>query len=106
MSIYGLRTEHALEGTLKFYAWKDRMEVVLDDNELLEYIKTNIPKPPTSNAQPLTQWRKDIAKARRMILEELETILFQICMGGKICCRCGRPLVICLKAVMMLEKLL
>ena len=45
------------------------MEVVLDDNGGLEYIRTDIPKPPTSDAQQLTQWRKDIAKARRMILE-------------------------------------
>ena len=28
----GLRLEYALEGTSNFRAWKDKMEVVLDDN--------------------------------------------------------------------------
>lgn len=45
------------------------MEVVLDDNGVLEYIKNNIPKPSASYAQQLTQWKKDTTKARRMILE-------------------------------------
>lgn len=69
MSIYGLSTEHALEGTLNFCAWKDKMEVLLDDNGVLECIKNDIPKPPASDAQQLTQWRKDSTKARRMILD-------------------------------------
>lgn len=68
MSSYGLRIEHALEGTSNFCGWKDKMEVALNDNGVLEYIKTDIPKAPASNAQQLTQW-KDTAKARRMILE-------------------------------------
>jgi len=69
MSVDGLGTEHAIEGTSNFCALKDKMEVMLDDNGVLEYIKVDIPKPPTSDAQQLTQWRKDTTKARRMILE-------------------------------------
>lgn len=45
------------------------MKVMLDDNGVLEYINIDIPKPSTSYAQHLTQWRKDVAKTRRMILE-------------------------------------
>ena len=45
MSSYDLRIEHAWEGNSIFYAWKDIMKVVLDDNGVLEYIKTDIPKP-------------------------------------------------------------
>ncbi len=40
----------------------------MDDNGLLEYIKTNVTKPPESNAQNVAQWNKDVAKARRIIL--------------------------------------
>jgi len=35
----------------------------------LEYTKIDIPKPTTLDAQQLVQWKKDIAKARRIILE-------------------------------------
>jgi len=55
MSSFGLRTEHALEGTSNFCAWKDIMEAVLDDNGGLECIKTDIHKPLALDAQQLTQ---------------------------------------------------
>lgn len=45
------------------------MEAMLDDNGVLEYVKTNIKKPLQSNAQQLTQRKKDVAKERRIILE-------------------------------------
>ena len=44
------------------------MEVVLDENGMLDYIKTNVVNPPTSDTQDLVQWKKDVAKARRIIL--------------------------------------
>ena len=45
MVLNGLRLEYALEGTSNFVAWKDHMEAVLDDNGLLEYIKTYVAQP-------------------------------------------------------------
>ena len=50
MYFNGLRLEYALEGTSNFIAWKDIMEVVLDNNGVLMYTQTNIPKPSASNA--------------------------------------------------------
>jgi len=35
MAFNGLILEYALEGSSNFISWKDRMEVVLDDNGLL-----------------------------------------------------------------------
>ena len=55
MAFNGLGLEYALEGTSNFIAWKDRMEAVLDDNGLLEYIKTDVAKPETFDAQNLAQ---------------------------------------------------
>lgn len=43
--------------------------MVLDENRLLEYVNTNIAKPRSVDAQNLTEWNKDVAKARRIILE-------------------------------------
>ena len=38
MVFHGLRLEYALEGSSNFIAWRDRMEVVLEDNGLKEFI--------------------------------------------------------------------
>ena len=69
MAFDGLRLEYALEGTSNFVAWKDYMEAVLDDNGLLEYVKIDNPRPPTTDVQDLAQWKKDVGKVRRIILE-------------------------------------
>lgn len=53
MDFQGLRLEYALQGGLNYVAWKDRMEAVLEDNGLKEFIENDIPKPTTSNAQDL-----------------------------------------------------
>ena len=45
------------------------MEVVLEDNGLKEFIDQEIPKPTTLDAQNLVEWKKCVAKARRITLE-------------------------------------
>ena len=69
MAFYGLRLEYALEGSLNYIAWKDRMEVVLEDNGLKEFIDQEIQKLASTNAQELAEWKKCVAKVRRIILE-------------------------------------
>ena len=58
MAFNGLNLEYALEGSLNYVAWKDCMEAILDENGMLEYIKTNVAKPQESDAQNLAQWKK------------------------------------------------
>eukprot|EP00253_Pinus_taeda_P005665 PITA_05665 len=67
MSFNGLRLEYALEGSSNYISWKDRMEAVLDDNGLKEFIDTDIPKP--TDATQADAWQKKIAKCRRILLE-------------------------------------
>ena len=50
--------EYALEGSLNYISWKDRMEVVLEDNGLKEFIDAKIPKPTSSDAAALDAWQK------------------------------------------------
>eukprot|EP00253_Pinus_taeda_P024241 PITA_24241 len=69
MAFYGLRLEYAFEGNLNYISWKDGMEAVLEDNGLKDFIDQEIPKPATTNAQELAEWKKCVAKARRIILE-------------------------------------
>ena len=51
MAFNGLRLEYALEGSSNYIAWKDRMEAVLEDNGLKEFIDNDIPKPAAANAE-------------------------------------------------------
>ena len=44
MSFYRFRLKNALKGSSNYIAWKDRMEVVLEENELKEFINKDIPK--------------------------------------------------------------
>jgi len=67
MSFNGLQLEYALEGSSNYIAWKDRMEAVLDDNGLKEFIEAKVPKP--TNAAHVEVWQKKIAKCRRILLE-------------------------------------
>ena len=69
MAFYGLRLEYALEGSSNYIAWKDRMEAVLEDNGLKDFIDQEIQKLASNNAQELVEWNKCVAKARRIILE-------------------------------------
>ena len=69
MSFYRLRLNYSLKGSSNYISWKDRMDVVLKDNELKEFIEKDILKPLATNAQDLAEWRKCVAKARRIILE-------------------------------------
>ena len=69
MSFNGLRLEYALDGSSNYIAWKDRMEVVFEDNVLKEFIDSDVPKPRSSDVALLDAWKKKIAKTRRILLE-------------------------------------
>ena len=62
MSFNSLRLEYALEGSLNYVAWKDRMEAVLEDNGLKEFMDADVPKP--TDAVLVDAWQKKIAKWR------------------------------------------
>jgi len=71
MVSYSLRLKYALEGSSNFIAWRERIEVVLEDNGLKEFIDQEIPNPSTSDSPKLAEWKKCVTKARRIILEEV-----------------------------------
>jgi len=57
MSFNELRLEYALEGSSNYIAWKDRMEAVLDDNGLKEFIDADVPK--LTDAAQVRDWQKN-----------------------------------------------
>jgi hypothetical protein len=69
MYFNGLRLEYALEGSSNYIDWKDRMEAVLKDNGLKDYIDRDVPKPDVTDTANLYAWKKKVAKARRILLE-------------------------------------
>jgi hypothetical protein len=71
MDFNGLRLEYALKDILNYIAWKDRMEEVLEDNGLKEFIDKDAPKPDAADAANLDGWKKKVAKARRILLAEV-----------------------------------
>ena len=68
MVLYSLWLEYALEGNSNYIAWKDRIEVVLEDNGWKDFVDKEIPKLTTSDAHNLVEWKKCVVKARRIIL--------------------------------------
>ena len=45
------------------------MEAVLEENGLKDFIDQEVPKPAAANAQELVEWKKCVARARRILLE-------------------------------------
>ena len=45
------------------------MGAVLEDNGLKDFIDQEVPKPVAANAQELVEWKKCLARARRILLE-------------------------------------
>ena len=56
MAFNGLRLEYAHDGILNYIAWKDRMEAVLEDNGLREFIDKDVPNPDAADIANLDAW--------------------------------------------------
>lgn len=83
MVFNGLHLKYSLEGTFNFVAWKDNMEAVLDDNWLLEYIKSDFVKPQAFDANNFAQWNIYVAKVGRIILEGVQDHIVSNIHGKK-----------------------
>ena len=69
MDFNGLRLDYAIEGNLNYIAWKHRMEAVLEDNGLKEFIEKYVPRPDAADATNLDAWKNKVAKVRRILLK-------------------------------------
>eukprot|EP00253_Pinus_taeda_P005812 PITA_05812 len=57
------------------------MEAVLEENSLKDFIDQEVPKPTTTNAQELAEWKKCVARARRILLEGVRDHIISILHG-------------------------
>jgi hypothetical protein len=90
MSFIGLRLEYALEGSSNYIAWKDRIEVVLEDNGLKDYIDKDVPKLDATDTQILMHGKRKWQRRGGFCWREYETTLSQVSMGKPHHMQCGR----------------
>jgi hypothetical protein len=62
-----LRVEERLEGATNFRVWKARILLLLEKNDLKDYVEMVIPDP--NDAQELATHRKKEVKAKRVLLD-------------------------------------
>ena len=59
------------------------MEAVLEDNGLKDFIDQEVPKPAATNATELAEWKKCVARARRILLEGVRDHIVSSLHGKK-----------------------
>ena len=69
MAFNGLILEYVLEGNSNYISWKDRMEALLEDNGLKEFIDNDVPKPAVTDAANIDAWKNKVSKVRRILVE-------------------------------------
>ena len=69
MDFNGLRLEYEIKGSSNYIYWKERMEVVLEDNGLNEFIDKDAPKLDVGDATNLDAWKKKVENPSRILLE-------------------------------------
>ena len=59
-----------LEGVENFCAWKYKIGLILEENDLAKFIKENVPKPEENAAKE--NYKKDMIKAKRIIADSIK----------------------------------
>ena len=69
------KESNKLVGTNNFLAWKNRTDLLLKENELLEHVKGNITIPAKEQTQALAKYNKDETRAQRILIESIKDSL-------------------------------
>jgi hypothetical protein len=59
-----------LEGVEKFRAWKYRIGLIFEDNDLTRFFKEEVPEP--ADAAEKTKHQKDTIRAKRIIVDSIK----------------------------------
>ena len=71
-----------MEGASNFIPRKSRVLLLLEENDLLQFVKEKVPKPEAEEDKP--RWRKDDAKARRILVDWVRDHLVPRILENKI----------------------
>jgi hypothetical protein len=65
-----MRVEDRLEGSRNFRSWKHRLQMILDENDLLEHVTIGVPEP--DEAEQKTKHKKNEKKAKRIVSDSVK----------------------------------
>jgi hypothetical protein len=65
-----LKIEDRLEGAMNFWAWKAKVLLLLEENDLKEYVESVVASP--TDPQELTTHKKKEVKTKRVLLESIK----------------------------------
>jgi hypothetical protein len=65
-----MRVEDRLERSRNFRSWKHRLQMILDENDLLEYVTVGVPEP--DEAEQKTKHKKTEKKAKRIVSDSVK----------------------------------
>jgi hypothetical protein len=66
----GMRVEDRLEGSGNFISWKHRLHMILNENDLLEYVTVGVPE--LEEEEKNTKHKKNEKKAKRIVLDSVK----------------------------------
>jgi hypothetical protein len=58
--------EDRLDGTTNFSSWKSRLLITLEESDLMKYVEEVVPE--STDDVEKSQWRKNDAKAKKIII--------------------------------------
>jgi hypothetical protein len=66
----GMRVEDRLKGSRNFRSWKHRLQMILDENDLLEHVTMGVPEP--DEEEQKTKHKKNEKKAKRIVSDSVK----------------------------------
>lgn len=68
--VNGLKVEDGLDGAANYTSWKFRILIVLEENDLLNYVKSIVDEP--LDDMKKAQWRKNNLMARKILIDSIK----------------------------------
>jgi hypothetical protein len=65
-----MRVEDRLDGADNFRSWKHRIQLILEENELLDHVKKMLPEPEDEEAK--AKFKKNEVKAKRILTDSIK----------------------------------
>lgn len=69
------KENNKLVGTMNYLAWKKRIDLILLENEVNEYVTSSITKPYQEKSQALSKSLKEEVRAQRILIESIKDSL-------------------------------
>ena len=85
----GMKVEDRFDGISNFNSWNSRVLLILEEKYLFKFVNEKVPTPEEEAEK--TQWRKNDARTRRILVDSVKTIWFLISLRRRLPRRCVDP---------------